>query len=263
MIHTNEKIKGISLVEILFSLTISLFLLAGVLQVFLNTKQAYRLGSAFDELQENVRFLSDYLAKIIRTSGYRSVTDSAMPELSTLYTVLAPYIQVVDNGGINGSDILSLRFQGSGDGAGNPDGSIRDCLEQPVDANTMVTNVLSINANNELECMSINPNAASVVSSAVLVSGVENMQVLFGEDIDGDEVPDRYVSPNFAGLNLNRVVSIQISFLTASSNEVYLTQDTNTYNLLGTLFKPSPDYRLRKQFSFTVQLRNVVTHASS
>lgn len=258
---TKLQQHGVSLIEILVSLTISLFLMAGVLQVFINSKQAYRIGSAFGELQENGRFLTDYLPKMIRMSGYRTPPDDKMfTSVNTIFPNASSHIQVVDNLGTNGSDIITIRFQGAGDGAGNPDGTIVDCLNQGVDSESIATSVFSINANNELECQAINANAAAAVNTQVLVTGVENMQVLFGEDLDGDRVADRYVSPNFAGLDLGNVVTMRMSLLVASNDEIYKTIDNNSYNLLGTVYTPTPDYRIRKSFEFTVQLRNVLSN---
>lgn len=258
------KIKGqhgVSLIEILISITISLFLLGGVLQAFLNNKQAYRISSAFGELQENGRFLSDYLPRVIRMSGYRTPpVDTMFATTDTLYPSASSHIQVVDNLGENGSDIITVRYQGSGDGAGNPDGTVRDCLNQSIDSNTIALSVFSINANDELVCQATNPNAPTNVSTEILVPGVENIQVLFGEDVDNDRSADRYVSANFAGINLNNVVSIRLSILLKSTNEIYKTIDNNSYNLLGTVYSPTPDYRIRKPMVFTIFLRNVASN---
>ncbi|HET9843589.1 MAG TPA: PilW family protein [Gammaproteobacteria bacterium] len=256
----SPKQNGLSLVEILIGLALSMILLAGVLQVFLNSKQAYRLGAAFSELQENGRFISDYIPRIVRNTGYRSTPlNTNFASLEEIFPEDKPSIQVLDNSGVNGSDILTIRFQGSGDSLGNPDGTMRDCLNQPVDADEIVTNVFSISNLYELDCQSINPNAPSTVASNTLVSGVENLQVLLGEDLDGDDAPDRYVPPNFAGVNLNNVVSMRISILVRSTEEVHKMLDTETYNLLGTLFVPTADYRIRRIFSFTIVLRNMIS----
>ena len=55
--------NGISIVEIMVSIAISLILLAGVMQIMLTNKQTYRVQEAFARLQENGRFAMDFLAK--------------------------------------------------------------------------------------------------------------------------------------------------------------------------------------------------------
>ncbi len=62
--------RGLSLVEILVALTISLFLIAGVIQLFIGSKQTYRFNDAQSRLQENGRFAIDRMAWDIRMAGY-------------------------------------------------------------------------------------------------------------------------------------------------------------------------------------------------
>jgi len=61
---------GISVVEIMVSIAISLILLAGVMQIMFTNKQTYRVQEAFARLQENGRFAMDFLAKDIRMAGF-------------------------------------------------------------------------------------------------------------------------------------------------------------------------------------------------
>lgn len=259
MKHLNQR--GVSLIEIMVALTISLFLMAGILNIFISSKQSYQIGRSLAELQENMRFVSDYLPKFIRLSGYRSTPDNTnFTSKATVFNASEPFVQVISNLGINNSDILSIRYQGSGDGAGTPDNTVMDCLNQALDANQIATNMLSINANLDLECQSINPNAPSNVTSEVLVSGVEQMKILLGEDLDNDKTADRYVPSNVAGINMDNIVSIRLGFLLRSTNEIQKVQDTKTYNILGTEYTPTPDFRIRKVVTFTVQLRNTLSN---
>lgn len=61
---------GITLVEILIAMLIGAFLIGGVLQIFLNTRQTYRMQEALSRLQENGRFALDFLSKDIRMAGF-------------------------------------------------------------------------------------------------------------------------------------------------------------------------------------------------
>jgi type IV pilus assembly protein PilW len=62
--------SGISLIEIMIALTIGLFLLAGLYQIFISTKQSYRLADAQSRLQENARYALELLNHDIRLAGY-------------------------------------------------------------------------------------------------------------------------------------------------------------------------------------------------
>lgn len=62
--------RGLTLVEILVALTISAFLIAGVIQLFVGSKQTYRGQDALSRIQENGRFALDTMARDIRMAGY-------------------------------------------------------------------------------------------------------------------------------------------------------------------------------------------------
>ena len=66
-----SKQKGISLVEILVALVISLFLLGGIVQVYLGNKTTFKFTNALAEIQENGRFALDWMSQDLRcrTSG--------------------------------------------------------------------------------------------------------------------------------------------------------------------------------------------------
>ncbi len=95
-----------------------------------------------------------------------------------------------------------------------------------------------------------------------LVEGIENMQVLFGEDTDaddegtnGDGTANRYVPAGASGLNMNRVVSVRIFLLARSLND-NLTTEPSPYYFVDPVAITPTDKRLRKVFTTTITLRN-------
>nr|WP_148262103.1 PilW family protein [Methylomonas methanica] len=62
---------GLSLIELMIAMLIGVFLLAGVLQIFLSAKQSYRVGEGVSRLQENARFALELLTRDIRMSGFQ------------------------------------------------------------------------------------------------------------------------------------------------------------------------------------------------
>jgi type IV pilus assembly protein PilW len=67
---TVQKITGFTLVELMIAMTISTVLLGGVIEVFLASKQAYRLQESQARMQENARFIFAILSNSIRQAGY-------------------------------------------------------------------------------------------------------------------------------------------------------------------------------------------------
>ena len=96
-----------------------------------------------------------------------------------------------------------------------------------------------------------------------LIEGVENMQILYGEDTDadsdganGDGTANRYVAIDTADLDVDRIVSVRLSLLARSlSNNLTTTPSPYTFN--GTVVAPgATDKYLRKVFTTTITLRN-------
>lgn len=87
-----------------------------------------------------------------------------------------------------------------------------------------------------------------------LIEGIEDMQVLYGEDSSLNGTVDYYVPAGTAGLDMRRVVSIKISLL-ATSRENNLVTQVMPYTLFETAGNPI-DLRLRRVFTTTIALRN-------
>jgi type IV pilus assembly protein PilW len=68
---------GMTLIEIMIALLIGAFLVGGVLQIFINSKQTYRMQEGLSRLQENGRFALDFLANDIRMTGFIGCNNQA------------------------------------------------------------------------------------------------------------------------------------------------------------------------------------------
>lgn len=86
-----------------------------------------------------------------------------------------------------------------------------------------------------------------------LVEGIEDMQVLYGEDTNGDGTANYYV-PFDEIADADDVISIRVSLLVRSiENNIVQGTQTLIYNGSNT---PFSDGRLRKVFTSTIALRN-------
>ena len=68
--NTPSRQSGISLVEIMVALVIGLFLIGGVLQVYLTNKSTFRFVDAVSRIQENGRFAIDTIAQDLRVGSF-------------------------------------------------------------------------------------------------------------------------------------------------------------------------------------------------
>lgn len=96
-----------------------------------------------------------------------------------------------------------------------------------------------------------------------LIEGVENMQILYGEDtIGNDTIAETYVDAATV-TNWENVVSVRVSLLFRTMDENFSNAlNTSTYNLLGDStttaddFDPADDRRRRRVVTNTIQIRN-------
>jgi type IV pilus assembly protein PilW len=108
-----------------------------------------------------------------------------------------------------------------------------------------------------------NPNNANLFEEFAerLIDGVENMQILYGEDTSGNRVANVYANAT-AVANWEDVVSVKLALLFATVDEDFTAplDTTNNYQLLNAApFDPTPvadDHRRRKIVEATVSLRN-------
>lgn len=91
-------------------------------------------------------------------------------------------------------------------------------------------------------------------NGAEYLDGVEDFQVLYGEDTDDSSVANYYVPANEVA-DMNNVLSIRFAVVTRSQND-NLTGGTNqTYTVLGAA-RTAPDERIRQTYMTTVTIRN-------
>lgn len=86
-----------------------------------------------------------------------------------------------------------------------------------------------------------------------LVEGIENMQIQYGEDTDGDRAVDTYRTADLVA-DWENVVSVRIDLL-VQSVEDNVTSQPQTYTFNGETVTPI-DRRLRQAFSTVISLRN-------
>lgn len=232
--------QGFSLVELMVALTISLVLMAGVGQIYISTKASYNLQNGLGRLQENARSALDILSHNIGQAGYTSDLDgldsfnSANTQENLSENVALGY--TVANG--TASDVIEINYA-----------SATDCLGNATVGTA--TDRYYINGNT-LMCLG---NGSA--TAGVLAEGIENMQILYGEDTDNDELTNVFVNAGNV-TDWDAVKSVRIALL-ASTTETMGTAstDSSTHVLLNTRpIGPLNDNMLRRVFTKTIVLRN-------
>ena len=121
-----SKQMGISLVEVLVALVISLFLLGGIVQVYLGNKTTFKFTNALSEIQENGRFALDTMSQDLRMSNEWGCVPFNPADTDNINNTLAAAtvpgynsnfhdfvneeaIEGTNNAGLNGSDTITVR----------------------------------------------------------------------------------------------------------------------------------------------------------
>jgi len=229
---------GFTLVEIMVAITLSLILMAGVVQIYLSSKESFRVQNELAQIQENQRIAVQFLQHDIRQAGY-------VP----FGAVIIPQAISVTDGGTNAdgeanSDSITISYTAN-----------KDCLGQDA-PDGIAVNTYSIN-NDRLMCT----GNGDLNNPQPIADGVSNMQILLGVDTifdnDSASMPsaDAYVNPD-SSLVLSNVVSVRIALLVRSTGMVKKQNANLTYNLLDTDVQQTD--RIKRQVVVTtIPLRNV------
>lgn len=123
----NPKQTGVGLIELMVSITIGLLIMAGVVQLYLNSIQSQRSQEGMSRIQENMRFLTSTFTVESGVSGYMGCvprydgTDDRIVNLLVenvgitggvpeLYNLSASSVVGTDDDGLNGSDKVAFKF---------------------------------------------------------------------------------------------------------------------------------------------------------
>lgn len=111
------KQAGISLVEVMVALVISLFLLAGIVQVYIGNKTTFAFTNALAEIQENGRFALDTMSQDFRMVGQWGCVAFDPDDTSNINNNVPGALYAFDstdavtgtnNAGLNGSDTVTV-----------------------------------------------------------------------------------------------------------------------------------------------------------
>lgn len=331
-IPQRHRQAGISLIEIMVAMVISLLLILGVGQIYLGSKASYRVNDGLARVQEAGRFATELLARTIRMAGFqgcmnlgqlqpRVIASSVPANIFDPSQVVSGWNDANSFNGVDvkdGTDVLTIRraspiaakltgnlgnANAQIDLTANPANIqkgdvlfITDCVDADIFEVTSTVNGTppiniahaSPNTSNRLSkpyqddalVMSflsdtffigdtgrVNPlgnpifalytrtMAGGSLVNRPLLDGVEDMQVLYGEDTDSDGAADTYVDAG-AVADFANVISVRLTLLINSVDAALTAPDTDTYTLLGQTVDPPDTRQLRKTFTLTATVRN-------
>lgn len=224
---------GLTLVELLVALVISLLIALAAIAALTVTRQGFNAVDASSQLRDNGRFSADLLQRLGVQSGFRDLAYAAAETVTTAVegstTNPDPNIFGFNNAKISasdpthasdartasevgfGSDVLVMRYQSveTFPGSKVADGSMIDCAgngSTTVYPDNYIREVSVLHValslgEPALMCTTIKISDGTITTQPI-IQGVENFQVLYGTDgvtpgaaptATTDSVPDRYL----------------------------------------------------------------------
>ncbi len=230
----NASQRGFTLIELMIAMLIGVFLMTGVIQIFLSAKQAYRLQENLSRLQENGRFAMDMITKDIRMAGY--VAYACLP-----VTILPSAFAAADTTWCSNSTGNKNCIASTTVTTGNTVNTIRtDVIRSyqwsnlvvaspptaascpPTAPPAVLTNQSEISyfirgddSNSKMPALfRFDSGSASLQERA---ESIERMQILYGIDTDAtpDYVPNYYANADTVNTAAvwNKIVSIRVTLL--------------------------------------------------
>lgn len=213
-----RRAPGIGMVELLVATALGLTLALVATALFMSARSGYTFQGDDARIQDTGRIALDLIGRAVRQAGWENwARDGTTPadvaarspdvlgiDASSLNASSTALLAAQS---VNGSDVLLLRYAGSGAGASG-DGSVVNCagfgvgepLDPDLDRGWSVFYVALDQASGEpeLRCKYQGTSASGKQSwkSDAIVSGVEVFQLLYGLDSDGDGRADRFLNAN-------------------------------------------------------------------
>ena len=272
--------RGLTLIELMVSLLISLLIMAGLFTVYQSNQRGNRLNDGLMRTQENGRFAIDFLTQDIRIAAFPfndpNPGVTAKPEFQNfLFSGGANDVAVNNNP--NTSDILSLRHgwgsATTADCSGAVPGNVDLVALSQGGATWTPDGTTTWNRYDIRDTGRTNnrglPIFALYCNGNEIVEGIENMQVLYGVDTDAsfqarDLVTNQYYTfdtiPDLDGDGITdwgRIISIRIALLASSVDERASAPSPRTFTLLDApVMGPYNDQKIRRVYTTTVLIRN-------
>lgn len=241
--------RGLTLVELMIALTIGLVLLLVIGSVYISSRQAFRVQEDNARIQEGGRFALEIIGRSLRQAGNADIPFTGLKVAFTGTAINGT------NGAAGVADTLTTQYDGViGDS---------DCTGTSViAANSIIQNHFNLDAANaELQCAGaiavapLTPAAPGAPPTGQpLLENVEDLQILYGIDSDGDQSANQYVTtpPNWS-----QVVTARVCVL-IRSEKTGIVAAGNYLNCNGAAVAIPADRRLRRAFTATFNLRNRV-----
>ncbi len=271
--------SGFSLIELMIAMMLGLFLMAGVIQLFIGSSQTYSVVTSQSQSQESGRFGLFFLTRSLRHTGYwgeigtrkQFNAHEVFEKDAVIYgsndDTLVAEVQ-------NGTDELYVRMTGA------EDGNMQTCLGEVLTHQQIAIDhyfiglphgtekVSSLYCSSQIynldtttyEITSFDPGNPVIAKVQPLLNGIENMQILYGVNKlnDAGEEATHYVTATDVPIGeWSSIQAVKVALLSTSNEFTSGINNDQTYTLLDQAITVN-DKRPRMIFQQLVSLRNTI-----
>lgn len=223
--------SGLSLIELMVAMVVSLILMLGLGSLLLANKDSYRTQNEFAALQQNSRLARFVIKNAIEHAGYivDLTTDPQHAFAHGFVAVTTNEHRTYYNDTDNDSDTITIRFQSDGD--------MSDCqgkrVGSPGNPDTAHYELYVDDDENELECTVYNSSGG--FHTEPLVDNVMLMQVRYGLDTtpgDSNRGVDMYTQTLDAS-NREQVRTVRVQLVLVSDSKLRNEGKTQSFDIAG------------------------------
>ncbi|EAT11138.1 prepilin-type N-terminal cleavage/methylation domain-containing protein [Bermanella marisrubri] len=267
-----KSMKGFTLIELMVAVVIGVFLVTGLMNLFITMNRSVTLSDAMSQNQETGRFAMDYLTQFTRQAGYTD-SPSASGSIDPLFT--APDCTLdgactENNPNTIRGDRVSLQMYVA---SGN---QMQSCTGSIIDGPRKFANVFWVSADagsdRELRCRTVDTDTNTWIdqSAVSIVSNIELLELQVGVAADPTHRhASRYINmetfnPIDNTIGVSSIRSIKLGILTTSQTEDNAAQTNikeRKYVVLDSPVLTFNDGALRSIFSNTIELPNAIESA--
>jgi len=243
----DAQFAGFSLIELLIAVALSSFLSLGLVRIASGTLTSFRLQDSLAEIQESGQLASDTIGNAVRSASFLETPWITVSQYPTILT------ETLDNG-IGGNDQLALMTRSDRNCFGSLNSDL-DATDYP--RYQFKKTVIEIRDRTDLTVScSYGEDEDSMVLQVRrerMIRNVESLQLLFGEDIDLDQVPDRWVNAGAWAHEAN-VLAVRTGLLLVGEEPVG-QMPSPVYSVLDQHLESPADGKLRRLVEFTSVIR--------
>lgn len=272
-----QKQRGLTLIELMIAMTLSLVVVFAVGSILVTSNQAASLSDTIADSQETGRFIIGYMNRQLLRAGYNPSQDLTSPKLTAFPPICTADpldVMCLSNSDDNDTgDRIAIRRTAEADtnNAVTCNGERLKAGGADITENAIVIDAYWVGEDTKnrlnLRCQTYDADGETLgvagqafTDPASIALGIRGMHVLYGESdvppVDQIFTVNRYVSAENV-TNWDNVYAMRIAILTQALNSTQATAYKQSYTLLDSDMYEYNDQLSRQVFTNSVALLNL------